>query len=254
MPATQYHDCRHGRRVQRHEPGRIGRPRHRGRRCLGHADGQRGRHRLHDQCDHPDGTASTDLKNIAAPSTRRSARRRHRRHGERCRHRHRHQTAPATADRSRRSRQRGSARDAAGNAIAAAAAHRRRHHDGPGRRQLSDIVWLHSDATGQHTRAPQRPERRRCKRSTTRTWSLISIDNALQQLATSSAQLGAYQNRFQAAITGLNTDSTNLSSAKSAIVDTDYAAGDLATCRRRRSCSRRARRWWRRPTRSRRTS
>jgi flagellin len=53
---------------------------------------------------------------------------------------------------------------------------------------------------------------------------LISLDNALQQLATSSAQLGAYQNRFQAAITGLNTDSTNLSSAKSSIVDTDYAA------------------------------
>lgn len=53
--------------------------------------------------------------------------------------------------------------------------------------------------------------------------SLISIDNALQQLATSSADLGAYQNRFQAAITGLNTDSTNLSAAKSSIVDADYA-------------------------------
>ncbi len=52
---------------------------------------------------------------------------------------------------------------------------------------------------------------------------LISIDSALQQLATSSAQLGAYQNRFSAAITGLNTDSTNLTAAKSAIVDTDYA-------------------------------
>ena len=52
---------------------------------------------------------------------------------------------------------------------------------------------------------------------------LISIDNALQQIATSSAQLGAYQNRFQAAITGLNTDATNLSNAKSQIVDTDYA-------------------------------
>ena len=52
---------------------------------------------------------------------------------------------------------------------------------------------------------------------------LISIDQALQQLATSSAGLGAYQNRFQSAITGLNVDSTNLSSAKSAIVDTDYA-------------------------------
>jgi flagellin len=53
--------------------------------------------------------------------------------------------------------------------------------------------------------------------------TLISIDNALQQLATSSANLGAYQNRFQAAITGLNTDATNLSAAKSAIVDADYA-------------------------------
>ncbi|HEX3845008.1 MAG TPA: flagellin [Steroidobacteraceae bacterium] len=53
--------------------------------------------------------------------------------------------------------------------------------------------------------------------------TLISIDNALQQLATSSADLGAYQNRFQAAITGLNTDSTNLSAAKSSIVDADYA-------------------------------
>ncbi len=56
---------------------------------------------------------------------------------------------------------------------------------------------------------------------------LIAVDNALQQLATSSAQLGAYQNRFQAAITGLNTDATNLSNAKSSIVDTDYAAAHL---------------------------
>jgi flagellin len=53
---------------------------------------------------------------------------------------------------------------------------------------------------------------------------LVSIDNALQQLATSSAQLGAYQNRFQAAITGLTTNSTNLTSARSQIQDTDYAA------------------------------
>jgi flagellin len=57
---------------------------------------------------------------------------------------------------------------------------------------------------------------------------LIAVDNALQQLATSSAQLGAYQNRFQAAITGLNTDSTNLSNAKSQIVDTDYAQSTSA--------------------------
>ena len=54
--------------------------------------------------------------------------------------------------------------------------------------------------------------------------SLAQIDAALQQVAATGAQLGAYQNRFQAAITGLNTDSTNLQSARSGIQDTDYAA------------------------------
>jgi len=53
--------------------------------------------------------------------------------------------------------------------------------------------------------------------------ALVQIDAALQQLAQSTAQLGAYQNRFTALISGLNTDATNLTSAKSAIVDTDYA-------------------------------
>jgi flagellin len=57
---------------------------------------------------------------------------------------------------------------------------------------------------------------------------LTQIDAALQQLATSSAQLGAYQNRFQAAITGLTINSTNLSSARSQIQDTDYAAATSA--------------------------
>ena len=57
---------------------------------------------------------------------------------------------------------------------------------------------------------------------------LSQIDTALQQLATSGAQLGAYQNRFTAAISGLNTDSTNLSSASSGIQDTDYAAATSA--------------------------
>src|SRR5262249_15016899 len=51
---------------------------------------------------------------------------------------------------------------------------------------------------------------------------LLQIDSALQSLATTGAQLGAYQNRFQAAITGLTTDATNLSSARSQIQDTDY--------------------------------
>jgi len=53
--------------------------------------------------------------------------------------------------------------------------------------------------------------------------ALASIDAALQQVASTGAQLGAYQNRFQAAITGLNTNATNLQSARSSIQDTDYA-------------------------------
>jgi flagellin len=57
---------------------------------------------------------------------------------------------------------------------------------------------------------------------------LSQIDVALQQVAATGAQLGAYQNRFQSAITGLNTDSTNLSAARSAIQDTDYAAATSA--------------------------
>ena len=57
---------------------------------------------------------------------------------------------------------------------------------------------------------------------------LVQIDAALQQLATTGAQLGAYQNRFQAAITGLTTNSTNLSSARSQIQDTDYAQATAA--------------------------
>jgi flagellin len=54
--------------------------------------------------------------------------------------------------------------------------------------------------------------------------AIAAIDAALQQVAATGAQLGAYQNRFTAAITGLNTDSTNLQSARSSIQDTDYAA------------------------------
>ncbi len=54
--------------------------------------------------------------------------------------------------------------------------------------------------------------------------ALAQIDGALQQVAATGAQLGAYQNRFQSAISGLNTDSTNLQSARSQIQDTDYAA------------------------------
>jgi len=54
--------------------------------------------------------------------------------------------------------------------------------------------------------------------------ALTSIDQALQAVASTGAQLGAYQDRFQAAVTGLNTDATNLTSARSGIQDTDYAS------------------------------
>jgi flagellin len=57
---------------------------------------------------------------------------------------------------------------------------------------------------------------------------LVQVDAALQQLATSGAQLGAYQNRFQAAITGLTTNATNLTAARSQIQDTDYAQATSA--------------------------
>ena len=53
--------------------------------------------------------------------------------------------------------------------------------------------------------------------------ALAQIDAALQQVAATGAQLGAYQNRFQSAISGLTTDATNLQSARSQIQDTDYA-------------------------------
>jgi flagellin len=58
--------------------------------------------------------------------------------------------------------------------------------------------------------------------------ALTSIDAALQQVATTGAQLGAYQNRFTAAITGLNTTETNLQAARSQIQDTDYAQATSA--------------------------
>ena len=85
----------------------------------------------------------------------------------------------------------------------------------------SDVVGSYSDGTT--TSSVQYLSGLSVKTVDDSNLTLISIDNALQQLATSSADLGAYQNRFQAAITGLNTDSTNLSAAKSSIVDADYA-------------------------------
>ena len=148
---------------------------------------------------------------------------RHRRHGERRRHRHRPEqptnSRSAQIGRWHRRRRRGTL-------DGSTRCHRRRRcgrsRCGLGaRRRRPDATRLTRQRDGQH--AGQHD----VTTVDNSNLVLISIDAALQQLATTGAQLGAYQNRFQAAITGLNTDATNLSSAKSAIEDTDYAAGDL---------------------------
>ena len=54
--------------------------------------------------------------------------------------------------------------------------------------------------------------------------ALTTIDGALATVTSTSATLGAYQNRFAAAVTGIQTDSQNLSASLSRIQDTNYAA------------------------------
>jgi len=116
-----------------------------------------------------------------------------------------------------------SATDAAGNALTLTAAQQAAITTDLGI-DSQDIVGYYDDAAGQHTSAAAATLSGLDVTSVDNANKvLISIDNALQQLATSAAQLGAYQNRFQAAITGLTTNSTNLTSARSQIQDTDYA-------------------------------
>ena len=49
------------------------------------------------------------------------------------------------------------------------------------------------------------------------------LDSAIGTVTNSRANLGAYQNRFAAAISNLETTSTNLQASRSRILDTDYA-------------------------------
>ncbi len=53
--------------------------------------------------------------------------------------------------------------------------------------------------------------------------AISAVDSALNQIDLSAANLGAYQNRFQSAVTTLQNTSDNLTSAKSNIMDADYA-------------------------------
>src|SRR5690242_18448940 len=52
---------------------------------------------------------------------------------------------------------------------------------------------------------------------------LATLDNALKQVDGLRSNLGAYQNRFESAITNLGTTTTNLTAARSRIEDADYA-------------------------------
>jgi len=53
--------------------------------------------------------------------------------------------------------------------------------------------------------------------------ALTILDAAIDTVTNSRANLGAYQNRFEAAISNLETTSTNLQASRSRILDTDYA-------------------------------
>ncbi len=54
--------------------------------------------------------------------------------------------------------------------------------------------------------------------------TLASVDAALQQVDSTRASLGAYQNRFQSAINSIQTTSENLTASRSRIQDADFAA------------------------------
>ena len=53
--------------------------------------------------------------------------------------------------------------------------------------------------------------------------ALSIVDNALQSINSTRADLGAIQNRFTSVVANLNTSSENLSASRSRIQDTDYA-------------------------------
>ena len=58
--------------------------------------------------------------------------------------------------------------------------------------------------------------------------ALTAIDSALNEVSLGRADLGALQNRLEAAVNNLITTSTNLSAARSQILDADYAAETTA--------------------------
>ena len=64
--------------------------------------------------------------------------------------------------------------------------------------------------------------------STLANTTITNVDGALGDISATRATLGAGQNRLESAINNLTTNSTNLSDARSRIVDTDYSAETTA--------------------------
>lgn len=58
--------------------------------------------------------------------------------------------------------------------------------------------------------------------------TITNVDSALDSIASTRATLGAGQNRLESAISNLTTQSTNLSDARSRIMDADYSAETTA--------------------------
>ncbi|MCB2067943.1 MAG: flagellin FliC [Erythrobacter sp.] len=58
--------------------------------------------------------------------------------------------------------------------------------------------------------------------------TITNVDTALSNVSATRATLGAGQNRLESAINNLTTNSTNLSDARSRIMDTDYSAETTA--------------------------
>jgi len=63
--------------------------------------------------------------------------------------------------------------------------------------------------------------------------AITSMDSAILMVDNSQAQLGAYENRFASVIANIQSEVENLSSSRSAVEDTDFAAetGNLARAR-----------------------
>ena len=54
--------------------------------------------------------------------------------------------------------------------------------------------------------------------------ALVAVDNAIAQVASQRADLGAIQNRMESTVSNLKVTSENLSAANSRIQDADFAA------------------------------